>query len=295
VELDPGVPTGTLQMSAPGDCHWIAESNADFIHIRRVELTDSGKYDVEFSVNDAGGIERLGAISVAGQIVVVRQKGIPPPAACAQLTGPDVAGMFDALGGVGHLAVTSPEGCDWELYTTATHLKIRKDNANAVSFCAAANRGGVRGGRLTLFQTPELSGQPSSEVSFFDILQTAPDGGDPRLACSNQDPGVLCLRGGRFEVRATFGDVPNLREAAQAVGITDSSGYFWFFNPTNPEIVVKVVVGQSGSFQVYSGGLSSLPYVLTVTDTTTGKQAFFCNLDNSFQSFVDTTTLTAQP
>lgn len=298
VDLDSGA-IGTVQVSATPYCLWLAESNASFIHIQDVKPAGSGKFDVTFYVDDdAGGVERLGALSVAGQIVIVRQKGAPPPAACAQLTGPDVAGMFNALGGVGHLSVntTSPEICKWQVGTTATHLKIRKDNANAVSFCAAANRSGLRGGRMALTQTSGLSKQPSPGASFFDVLQTAPDGGDPTLPCSNKDPGVLCLREGRFEVRATFGDVPNLRQAAQAVGVTGSSGYFWVFDPTNPELVVKVVDDQpNGSFQVYSGGLSSLPYTLTVTDTTTGKQAFFCNLDNSFQSFNDTTTFTAEP
>ncbi len=50
-----------------------------------------------------------------------------------------------------------------------------------------------------------------------------------------------------------------------------------------------------GAFWVFSGALTNLPYTLTVTDTKTGKQAFFCNLDGSFQSFMDTTTLVADP
>jgi len=282
---------GTIRVTAPDDCHWLAESNASFIHIAGEPQVRTGSGQVDFSVDDTGGAERLGTLTVGGDMVIVKQSGEQPPRACAQLSGPTVAGMFDPLGGVGHLTVKPADGCDWQVETNATFLKIRKDNASSVSFCTAANRGGLRAGRLTLSQ------QPPPGVSTFDVVQTAPDGGDPTLACLGSDPNAVCLHDGRFEVRATFGDVPGFRKAAHAVTVTGAkgSGYFWVSNSSNPELVVKVIDQQDGHFEVYSGALTDQPYTLTVTDTTTGRQTFFCNLNGSFQSFVDTTTFTDNP
>lgn len=282
---------GTIRVTAPDDCHWLAESNASFIHIAGEPQVRTGSGQVDFSVDDTGGAERLGTLTVGGDMVIVKQSGEQPPRACAQLSGPTVAGMFDPLGGVGHLTVKPADGCDWQVETNATFLKIRKDNASSVSFCTEANRGGLRAGRLTLSQ------QPPPGVSTFDVVQTAPDGGDPTLACLGSDPNAVCLHDGRFEVRATFGDVPGFRKAAHAVTVTGAkgSGYFWVGDSSNPELVVKVVDQQDGHFEVFSGALTDQPYTLTVIDTTTGRQAFFCNLNGSFQSFSDTTTFTDNP
>ena len=47
---------------------------------------------------------------------------------------------------------------------------------------------------------------------------------------------------------------------------------FWFFDPTNVELVVKVIDARTlnGKFWVFYGALSDVQYDLTVTDTTTG-------------------------
>lgn len=60
--------------------------------------------------------------------------------------------------------------------------------------------------------------------------------------------------------------------AGQAVPGTDKSGFFWFFNADNLELVVKALDGTAvnGRLWVFYGALTDIEYTITVTDTTTG-------------------------
>ena len=82
---------------------------------------------------------------------------------------------------------------------------------------------------------------------------------------------VLSLHGGRFEARVRYhvGDEPGL---GRAIPDTEQSGYFWFFDEANVELIVKVLDGRSvnGHWWVYHGGLSDLRYELELEDTETG-------------------------
>ncbi len=93
----------------------------------------------------------------------------------------------------------------------------------------------------------------------------------------------LCLLGNRYSVdllssrRPTDPDSPGT-----ARPLTDRAGYFSLpfvtGDPDLPEVVVKMVDSGSGmGAWVFHGSLTSLPYVLTVTDTTTGKVETFTN------------------
>ena len=60
--------------------------------------------------------------------------------------------------------------------------------------------------------------------------------------------------------------------AAQAVAITGDTGYFWFFNSSNVEVVIKVLNGcaANGHYWVFAGGLTDVRTRIAVTDTRTG-------------------------
>ena len=60
--------------------------------------------------------------------------------------------------------------------------------------------------------------------------------------------------------------------AGNAVQRTDNSGYFWFFDPTNIEMVVKVLNGCSinNAYWVFAAGLTNVQVNWQVLDTTTG-------------------------
>jgi len=91
------------------------------------------------------------------------------------------------------------------------------------------------------------------------------------------DAETLCLLGGRFEVTLSATDSRRSRSSTgTAVGQGDRFGYFSLPDFTGdaslPEIVVKMVdASQTGrSFWFFYSGLTSLPYTVTVRDTTTG-------------------------
>ncbi|HZF09412.1 MAG TPA: hypothetical protein VFE33_11530 [Thermoanaerobaculia bacterium] len=81
--------------------------------------------------------------------------------------------------------------------------------------------------------------------------------------------------------------------SGQALAGTDASGFFWFFDPGNVELVVKVLEGRAltGKFWVFYGALSDVEYTLTVTDTATGAAKSYHNPPGNLCGRGDTTAL----
>jgi PKD domain len=104
-------------------------------------------------------------------------------------------------------------------------------------------------------------------------------------------PAALCLQGGRFRVEATWRTADGGSGTAQAVPLTADTGSFWFFDPGNLELLVKVLDGCAGfqSFWVFAGGLTNLGVELTVTDSVSGKMKTYGNPPGTaFQPIQDT-------
>ena len=83
----------------------------------------------------------------------------------------------------------------------------------------------------------------------------------------------LCLSNGRFRVEVSFNANGAPTAQGQVVpGSSADSGLFWFFNPDNWEIMVKVLDACANyhRYWVYAAGTTDVHYVLTVTDTVTG-------------------------
>ena len=76
----------------------------------------------------------------------------------------------------------------------------------------------------------------------------------------------------------------------QAVQLTNDTGYFWFFSPSNVELVVKVLDARSvnGNFWVFYGALSNVEYDLSVTDMLTGVVKSYGNPAGTLASVGDT-------
>src|SRR4029077_3807195 len=84
------------------------------------------------------------------------------------------------------------------------------------------------------------------------------------------DP-TLCLANDRFHV-AVHWELPTGESGeGHPVALSGDTGYFWFFNPANVELIVKVLDGRAlnNRFWVFYGALSNVKYTLTVTDTVT--------------------------
>jgi virginiamycin B lyase len=115
----------------------------------------------------------------------------------------------------------------------------------------------------------------------------------PKTASAGCTPGgtTLCLNQSRFQVTVDW-DVPSQGTSGHgsAVSITGDTGYFWFFDSSNIELVVKVLDGQAinGHFWVFYGGISSVQYTITVTDTATGTVHAYTNSSGQLASVADT-------
>ena len=103
---------------------------------------------------------------------------------------------------------------------------------------------------------------------------------------------TLCLGSGRFRVELTWrGKIESDRGIGQSVPISDDTGYFWFFDAANVELVLKVLDGTeiNGAFWVFYGALSDLEYVITVTDGATGAIQSYISYAGAPNSLGDTT------
>ena len=110
-------------------------------------------------------------------------------------------------------------------------------------------------------------------------------------------PTTLCLSGGRFKVEGTF-NTGTQQGQAQAVKLTDETGYFWFFSSTNVEAVVKVLNACTFNqkFWVFAGGLTNVQTMITVTDSNTGVVKTYMNPQGSaFQPVQDTSAFATCP
>ena len=93
-------------------------------------------------------------------------------------------------------------------------------------------------------------------------------GGAPSAPCE-EDGLTLCLQDERFRLSAAFSADGVLYRGAGAHGMTPDTGYFWFFEPDNVELVIKVLAGcpVNDHFWVFTAGLTDVEVHLKVTDT----------------------------
>lgn len=108
-------------------------------------------------------------------------------------------------------------------------------------------------------------------------------------------PDRLCLADGRFRVEVDWRDFTGRTGRGSVASCTTAdSGLFWFFDPDNWEILVKVLdgCGVNGHHWVFAAATTSVEYTLTVTDTLTGATAVYRNpLGTAAVSINDTAAL----
>jgi hypothetical protein len=111
---------------------------------------------------------------------------------------------------------------------------------------------------------------------------------------------VLCLTDDRFQVAVTFATPQGQIGRGQAVELTDDSGYFWFFEEENIEVVIKVLnacaFSNAPRFWVFGAGLTNVETEITVTDTDTGAVQVYTNPQSTpFQPIQDTNAFNTCP
>ncbi len=93
-----------------------------------------------------------------------------------------------------------------------------------------------------------------------------------------EDGDTVCLNEGRFRVELQWGSADDAGAAA-AVPLTNDTGYLWFFNADNVEVMVKVLDGCAFNqrYWVFAGGLTDVKVIMTVIDSETGVAATYYN------------------
>ncbi len=103
---------------------------------------------------------------------------------------------------------------------------------------------------------------------------------DPPRPCA-AGPQALCLLDGRFRVEVSWINQYNGEAGAgRAVPATDSTGFFYFYDASNYELIVKVL-DFGDVVKVFYGQLTDLGFTLTVTDTRSGEVKRYQNGPNN--------------
>jgi len=167
-----------------------------------------------------------------------------------------------------------------------------------------AENGGPTPTRALLAGSPALdAGNPASPGAGGDACEATDQRGTARPGGVRCDIGAfevttacvaggstLCLNNGRFKVTATW-QSGGTTAPAQGVTLTGESGYFWFFDPGNVEVTIKVLNACSANsrYWVFASGMTNVRVDLTVTDTRTGATKTYNNPQGRvFRSILDT-------
>jgi hypothetical protein len=116
--------------------------------------------------------------------------------------------------------------------------------------------------------------------------------------CPPSSTQVLCLNNDRFKVQAHYLTFNAVSGGAGKVTLTGDTGYFFFFDPSNVEAVVKVLNGcpLNNRFWVFAGGLTDVRTVISVTDTQRNSVKIYINPQGSaFQPIQDTSAFATCP
>ncbi|HEX2251882.1 MAG TPA: hypothetical protein VHQ65_01280 [Thermoanaerobaculia bacterium] len=278
-----------LEMLPDGGDLWLLHATGE-VGFRVLRVRPAGDAEVVATVQDATLVEALG---IAGGSLVVQAVEpehqrpqvwtVSPDGEAAPLTTQPLYAEQHWVRRTpqGLVFLASPEallGVDshtylWDVWTTGGSPETTR--------------------RVVTFSTPHrgpdglLRGRIAPHLAVLDggLILAADDGGGQQLRALRAPvldaeecvaaPGVLCLGGGRFEVRVRYGnqhaEIGFLGDGEVRLGTADS-GYFWFFRPTNLELLVKVLdgVGVNGYQWVFHGPMTDLDYWLQVSDAATG-------------------------
>ncbi|MEM9406694.1 MAG: hypothetical protein AAGA81_11710, partial [Acidobacteriota bacterium] len=135
-----------------------------------------------------------------------------------------------------------------------------------------------------VFEREGPDGEPDGVFSI--TLEPLP-AGEPCVESAD----TSCLNQGRFSVDARWQDFDLENGDGQAEVLTDDTSYFWFFDPANVEVVVKVLdaCAVNGHYWVFAAGLTDTEVNLRIDDSASGETLTIFNpLGRGFQPVLDT-------
>lgn len=143
---------------------------------------------------------------------------------------------------------------------------------------------------------------PAHAAGAVDVTATLPAGaGSATLqggytyvapgGCVTSGPN-LCVQANRFSIHVNWTNryvQPPVSGVGTAIAITSDTGYFWFFNSSNVELIIKVLDGRAvnGKFWVFYGALSDVEYTVFVTDTQTAATHNYFSANGNLKSVAD--------
>lgn len=155
---------------------------------------------------------------------------------------------------------------------------------------------GLTAGTQYTFRVRARNGSGDSPYSNEATARTA-GGGGTTGPCVASDT-TLCVSSNRFRVQVRWATSNGQSGDGHAVAITGDTGYFWFFDAANVEMVIKVINACSfaSRYWVFAGGLTNVQVTMTVTDTNTGIVKTYNNPQNApFQPVQDTNAFATCP
>lgn len=144
---------------------------------------------------------------------------------------------------------------------------------------------------VTTSAVRDHDGVPRPQGAAYDIGAYEYFSGYVPVACT---PGanVLCIDGSRagdrrFQIEIDWQTVQGGGQGGRGTAISmapigfSSGGIFWFFDATNPEMLVKVITGcgVNGRFWVFASAGTNVGLTTRVTDTSTGALKTYVNAD----------------
>lgn len=204
--------------------------------------------------------------------------GLPIPGVGVALFGPAIGGLITESNGQGYYAVGVTPGRYVAL--TINHLGFIDEIYDDISCPDGLNQGSCFLRRATPIRIDDSTVHDGVDFALTEFTCT------PSLE-------ALCLNGGRFEIRVGWRDSRGNAGAGRASLLSPDTGYFWFFEQTNVELVVKLLdgceQGTGGAFWFFAAGLTDVATEITVTDTLTGDVKTYSKpLGAAFEPIIDT-------
>jgi hypothetical protein len=143
--------TGTVTISAPGECRWIANPNVSWITLS--SPSGSGNGTVGFTVAANSGAARAGILTAGGVEIGISQAGQAPVTCTFSINPTSESISADGATDI-DVAVTATAGCAWTSASNASWLTITSgasgSGSGTVTLTAAANTGAARTGTVLI-------------------------------------------------------------------------------------------------------------------------------------------------
>jgi len=131
----------------------------------------------------------------------------------------------------------------------------------------------TEGNETVLLTLANPTGGAGLDDERFTSSLTILDNDGSTVACSDDDT-KLCLLGGRFQVEVKWRTSDGNTGRGHVIPQSDASGLVWFFDPSNIEMLVKVLDACSlpglEGYWVFFAATTNVDFTVEVVDTATG-------------------------